>query len=95
MPNTTWPEGLIARYLTVGGAHVDLIHVTHPGDSETYSTDAACSGCPTAKSVCHWVGSGSWDDYKEERAPEAADVQARAWAQSHAETCRAIPRPTV
>ncbi|MFJ8855118.1 hypothetical protein [Streptomyces sp. NPDC102437] len=40
-----WPEGVIARYLTLAGATVD---VTGGGDSTGYR----CTGCP--------YGSGQW-----------------------------------
>ncbi|WP_051698506.1 hypothetical protein [Streptomyces albus] len=38
-PEGVWPEGVIARYLTVGGATVD---VTDTGESP----EAVCGGCP-------------------------------------------------
>ncbi|MFF2964256.1 hypothetical protein ACFVT1_36435 [Streptomyces sp. NPDC057963] len=67
-----WPDGVVARYLTVGGATVDLtIRLTLPPSPEPFN-----GGEPV-----------------EEHTPETADEQARAWAQSHAETCRAMPRP--
>lgn len=35
---TPWPDGVIARYLTVVGAHVDLT-------GEGYNTKGVCGGC--------------------------------------------------
>ena len=98
MPETTqtvWPEGVIARYLTVGGATVDLSHAAgHSGT--TYETQAVCSGCPDKKAASHWRGSGSSFNgtYTEEHRSDLADKEARTWAQAHAERCRAVPRPT-
>ncbi|MFI8279771.1 hypothetical protein ACIGBH_33705 [Streptomyces sp. NPDC085929] len=91
-----WPEGVFARYLTVGGATVDLtsrLNVMTP--PEPFATLAACSGCPAAQEFSHWrlmwQLEGGQD---EEHHPAAADKDARAWAQAHAETCRAMPKPT-
>lgn len=97
---TTWPEGVIARYLTVGGATVDLTHgnrhyPTSDGIGETRNlTFAACTGCPATTEFSHWrvVKRMTFDD--KVRDPEAADRDAAEWAQVHAETCRAMPRPT-
>lgn len=95
-PGDGWPEGVVARYLTVGGATVDLtVRTTLPPDPEPFATLAACTGCPDSLESSHtrtgysFYGSGStqWED------PEAADAEARSWAQSHAEKCRAMPRP--
>ncbi|MGW7053106.1 hypothetical protein [Streptomyces sp. NPDC054887] len=94
---TAWPEGVIARYLALGGATVDLMHrltVTNP--PEPFATSAACAGCPAREDFSHWVGSGAHFDgtYKEQRDEEQANEKARVWAQAHAETCRSMPRPT-
>jgi hypothetical protein len=97
MPETTWPKGVIARYLTVGTATVDVTHrLNFLSPPEPFATAAACSGCPDSEEFSHWFGSGSeWDGtFKEERHVERADEQARDWAQAHAETCRAMPHPT-
>ncbi|SFD13860.1 hypothetical protein [Streptomyces aidingensis] len=58
-----WPNGVIARYLTLASATVD-IH-----DNET----AACTGCGNDLTL-------------------GAESALRAWAQTHAEKCRALPR---
>ncbi|URN11342.1 hypothetical protein LUW77_03365 [Streptomyces radiopugnans] len=67
--DTAWPEGNVLRYLTVGGATVDLYYIgfdkPHP---------AACLGCGDSASEKDWQ-------------------KAKNWAQSHAERCRALPRP--
>ncbi|MDX3336908.1 hypothetical protein [Streptomyces sp. ME02-6979.5a] len=87
---TAWPTGVIARYLTVGGATVDLTHrLTVHTPPKPFATLASCAGCPATEEVSHYRS--NWGE--EEHDPEAADADARIWAQSHAETCRAIPKP--
>ncbi|MEU7066917.1 hypothetical protein [Streptomyces sp. NPDC046161] len=94
MPETTWPEGVIARYLTVGGATVDVAHklnvFTPP---EPVATLATCTGCGADDTTSHyrnvWHGSLDHGAFGEEH-----DQAARRWAQSHAETCRAMSKPT-
>ncbi len=99
MPKTTetaWPKGVIARYITVGGATVDLTYrMTVSNPPEPFATLATCGGCPASEEFNHWFGSGSHfnDTYKEEQDQERANKAAREWAQSHAEKCRAMPRP--
>ncbi|MER6778455.1 MULTISPECIES: hypothetical protein [unclassified Streptomyces] len=100
MPETSQPAEIIARYLTVGGAAVDVAEqsgshgVEHP--TEHLIT---CHGCGQTHSE-DW----GWDAYHNEfgTGPQpdfdptgkSALPAAQAWAQSHAETCRAMPRPT-
>jgi hypothetical protein len=38
---TAWPEGVVARYLTVGGATVDIIAFEDSPDA----FEVACTGC--------------------------------------------------
>ncbi|WP_326829653.1 hypothetical protein OIE13_05800 [Streptosporangium sp. NBC_01810] len=87
---TAWPAGVIARYLTVGGATVDLTE-----DHEVNRTEAACTGCPTRKGFGWTYQSGTHVDgtYHEEERSDLAAQKAREWAQSHAEKCRAMPKP--
>ncbi|WP_044377399.1 hypothetical protein [Streptomyces noursei] len=97
---TTWPEGVIARYLTVGGASVDMIErsgyygVTYP--TETY---VKCHGCGTDDTV-DWGWNAWHDEFGKGPQPDFdkggkySTPKAREWAQSHAEKCRAVPRPT-
>lgn len=92
MPSTdtaTWPEGVIARYLTVGGATVDINHDTlYPDDTEPNVSCARCQGCDA---YCN----EEWGHYRAFYASSSADDVVRPWAQAHAETCRAMPKPTV
>ncbi|MGW3196297.1 hypothetical protein ACWDBD_17260 [Streptomyces sp. NPDC001118] len=77
-----WPDGVIARYLTVGGAHVDLTEAAN-------EITGTCHGCPDENHrfdfdpMCEGL-----------RMVSFAKSQASTWAQSHAEKCRAMPRPT-
>lgn len=92
---TTWPENVIARYLTTGGATVDLTYrLTPHTPPQADATLAACTGCPASAEHNHHRLVWGMTVQREEHHPEAAERDARAWAQSHAETCRAMPRPT-
>lgn len=73
MTTTAWPEGVIARYLTVAGATVDI--TSAPDAGSDYNCGLHCRGC------------GYRDGHHNTR--DYAD----SWAQSHAETCRAMPNP--
>lgn len=79
---TAWPEGVIARYLTLAGATVDLTE---------YPTCviATCTGCPNASWECSDIPT-----YGDRPNRGSATRQAANWAQTHAEACRALPRPT-
>lgn len=68
---TTWPDGVIARYLTVANATVDV----------TNQNTSRCTGC------------GETDHHDRLVKLTNSESRARAWAQSHAETCRAMPKP--
>ncbi|MEZ7005692.1 hypothetical protein [Streptomyces sp. AD55] len=76
--NTTWPEGVIARYLTLAGATVDVTGVDYDEDYER--PDAHCGGCPQ-----------SFIEHSRYLSGDLAT--AHRWAQEHAEKCRALPRP--
>lgn len=93
MSQTAATEGVFARYLTVGGATVELRHAAGAVSGQTYETQASCSGCPAKTAASHWLYSGSHFDgtYKEEHRSDLGDEEARKWAQAHAETCRAMP----
>lgn len=88
-----WPEGVIARYLTVGGALVDVSHETlYVDDAKPNTTLARCggAGCGSYNDE-EW---GRWAD-RFDNGSGAADSVVREWAQAHAETCRALPKPGV
>ena len=85
---TTWPEGVVARYLTVGGATVDITY--------TPSEDlrARCQGarCQWTSGATTEVSYGDSDETIVQRIDAA--LPPLQWdAQAHAEMCRAMPRP--
>lgn len=86
-----WPEGVIARYLTVAGATVDISHDMHLlTDTEPNLTIAQCGGegC-RERHVEKWSGHA----FRNDNGSKSADAVASGWAQAHAEKCRALPRP--
>ncbi|MFE9844713.1 hypothetical protein [Streptomyces goshikiensis] len=97
MPDTAWPEGVIARYLTKAAEilgediTVDVIDHRDPTpQNEGYRP--ACGGCGRRSNFDYAVVSALLKT--ECVTAAAAERAARDWAQSHAETCRAMPRPT-
>jgi hypothetical protein len=70
---TTWPDGVIARYLTVAG--VALADKAITVDVIRGGFEAVCRGCGD-----EWGNSYAFT--------------VTNWAQSHAESCRAMPCPT-
>lgn len=99
MSAETWPEDVFARYLTVGGATVDLRDTGPRNDpcGRLYSTTATCGGCGTQLDA-FW-DTDSYNDrgrpvrISREKATVQAALRAREWAQSHAGQCRAMPAP--
>ncbi|MFI0905747.1 hypothetical protein ACH4TE_19775 [Streptomyces sioyaensis] len=90
---TTWPEGVIARYLTVGTATVDMTtRLTRHNPPEPFAFLVACSGCPETKEISHYRLRSVLQSW-EEHDPAEAEEEAREFAQTHAEKCRAMPRP--
>lgn len=73
------PESVVGRYLTVGGATVDIRPVDDSDRDDCH--EATCAGC----------GAKDWQRYYSR--PVNDEAAARRWAQQHAETCRAMPRP--
>lgn len=101
-----WPEGVIARYLTLGGATVDLTYDdakapsvrVHQGTAWestismiTIAVTARCDG-----EGCRQATTAKkdikipWGGRPLETNPGIAATQ---WAQKHAEKCRAMPHP--
>ncbi|MFF6931512.1 hypothetical protein [Streptomyces californicus] len=88
-PQTAWPENTVARYLTVGGATVNVTHEPrYSSDTAPNVTAAYCGGCPAYTDSGWSAYAGRWDN-----GSVGADNAACTWAQKHAETCRAIPKP--
>ncbi|MGQ4491060.1 hypothetical protein ACN6LM_002028 [Streptomyces sp. SAS_281] len=95
-----WPEGVLARYLTVGGATVEIVKQSgYTGAKHPTEHFITCGGCGDTHFE-DWGWSPSHDEFGTGPQPDFdADgtysiAPARAWAQSHAETCRAMPKPT-
>jgi hypothetical protein len=95
-----WPEGVVVRYLTVGGATVDL----GPFDEDDGAMPVECTGCgqnrwgtadpaEVAKSTYLPELAPSREDWDRQYAEQLARLDAKGWAQAHAATCRAMPRP--
>lgn len=101
---TAWSEGVIARYATLGATvdgttTVDLTVVEKPHHfpdgsiADRTATQAVCAGCSAFVELSHWrMRRGTIAEW-EVKDPQAADRDARSWAQAHAETCRAMARP--
>ncbi|MEU4576573.1 hypothetical protein [Nonomuraea sp. NPDC023979] len=95
-----WPEGVIARYLTVGGATVDVIDDTTEhgrySKSVTHRLHGACTGERCGETYYGYSFS-FWktDDLDSNEDFQSRIAQIQAWAQRHAEKCRAMPRPEV
>lgn len=75
---TAWPAGVIARYLTKAAEITGDHEATVDVSQDRDRTTATCRGCERDISVCL--------NYMTEGAKRDA--------QKHAETCRALPRPT-
>lgn len=96
MSTTTWPTGVMARYVTLAAvvdsaATVDVGTLT-TGDGDPYSTYSTCRGCGALDYYDY--DRYQYRGYSSEDARElASQDEARGWAQSHAETCRALPAP--
>lgn len=93
-----WPAGVIARYLTVGGATVDVSEQpTYYDSTDPRSSVAICAGCDK-REVIDWTRD-MWN-YTQDCMVEETDEggqwstpKVREWAQAHAEKCRAMPKP--
>jgi hypothetical protein len=92
---TSWPSDVVARYLTVGTATVDVTDMTWRSFAGSAivsrSVSAACTGCNTAVGETTARERISYDP--QEELFESALGALKTAAQSHAETCRAMPTP--
>jgi hypothetical protein len=84
-----WAEGVIARYLTVAGATVDITYASHSG-----LIVATCTGCGNVERT-NTGGLLTDPPEKEDARIEKALPESRELAQAHASECRALPRPAV
>jgi hypothetical protein len=74
-----WPEGVVARYVTVAGGTIDIT------DGAGRRPHWHCTACPATS---HGAYTGPWGD-----PFTRGDIHEQA--QEHAETCRAMPKPEV
>jgi hypothetical protein len=103
-----WPEGVVARYVTVAGATVDITATTEPDEpyQHTYLNGAKGSPqeCIKLKLVAECQGCKDHDETEYDglfatvmdrvlQSPYGRNAQ--RWAQAHASECRALPRPAV
>lgn len=85
---TAWPEGVIARYLNLADAPIEITFNAARSDIVV-----DCTGCPWQKDTN--TGAMAYDTPEEEatRVEEHLPASHRA-AQEHAERCRGVARPT-
>ena len=96
--SAAWPDGVIARYLAVAGATVDIRDIgidrqTSVSTVTDITITAHCQGC-RQKDVSTYLemdASTLGGDF----LASSLCGDAREWAQAHAEKCRALPRPAV
>lgn len=86
---TAWPDGVIARYLTVGGATVDTTSAY--AEPHEVALVCVCAGCSDSTTIYD----GQWPEAPLSQRMEVALKHARKHSQEHAEQCRAMPRPEV
>ncbi|MER7761329.1 hypothetical protein [Streptomyces sp. NPDC097619] len=95
MTTTGFPK-LIARYLTVGTATVEVAE-TGPRDDNGFGRDtvSTCTGCRTVETdrwnTTSYSFSGEPIHRSVTEAATNAEARSRQWAQRHAESCRAMP----
>jgi hypothetical protein len=91
---TAWPEGVVARYLTLAGQTLADSNLT----VDIHAYDPIGKLHPVKCTVCPWEEKAWGNPYLSEHLTNAyierrANESAHAWAQKHAETCRAMPKP--
>jgi hypothetical protein len=88
MPDTATPQNLIARYLTVGGATVDITATEYTHADPNRRAD--CNGCGEYEETTQDHSEARYKRYVQKTTREI-----REWAQAHAEMCRAMPMESV
>ncbi|MFB7707931.1 hypothetical protein [Streptomyces sp. NPDC056105] len=84
----SWPEGVVARYLTDAGKTLGDLAATVDLIEKSDGIVARCTVCPGLEREFHFdpMCTGA-------RATGWATGHAADWAQAHAEKCRALPKP--
>lgn len=96
VPTETWPAGLVARFVTLGGAAVDLRHKRWFYDRSVPLKTAKSNVVEGFNWECKGCGAYGYEGtacytstgYLDER-------DARSDANAHASTCRATTRPAI
>lgn len=81
-----WPESVIARYLTVGKAHVDI---TYDSSSPVM---AVCGGCEWSHSDNTPIFHTDTPEQETDKVTDAVEFL-RDEAQQHAHACSGVPMP--
>lgn len=95
---TAWPADVLTRHLTIGGATADVIDTVTDNRPAYLSTShevrGACTGerCNGSHYTVRFTFSLD-DDPEQDEDFQQAIAQAQWWARTHAEKCRAMPRP--
>lgn len=82
---STWPDGVLYRALTAGGATVDITLDTE----RSVISRAVCTGCPETEKFRVYI----CDAPSEDAQKELAIWHAVTWARKHAPACVFLPRP--
>jgi hypothetical protein len=91
---TTWPEGVIGRYINIGGATVDVILSTDRTLAQASCTGETCNATHRPFDYeGHFLDSGYSPVEAAQMAVDSSREDAAKWAQAHAEKCRAMPLP--
>jgi hypothetical protein len=91
MPGTTWPEGVIARYLTKAAEILGDDITVDVAETEA-GYQARCRGCQYVS--FDYTSEYAFSVVAERVLARPADLLASDCAQAHAEKCRAMPRPS-
>lgn len=83
-----WPEGVVARYLNLAGAYVDVVATFVYNEDPV---EVLCRGCGRDRRVSVSFNFPSDLDDARVKAVEGAQRE----AQEHAESCRAMTKPEV
>lgn len=85
--DTTWPADVVARYLTTGGATVDITQrPRYINTDQLLDGIATCTGCHAARRF-DGVDDDCWGGH--DHALTVNTSEASVWAQT-----RAMPKPT-
>ncbi|WP_067391895.1 hypothetical protein [Streptomyces sp. F-3] len=94
---TNWPAGVVARYLTVANATVDITTTIVNRRKNERGTEVIDVAIAATCAGCRDTDSDRFDGLFPHAINGLVDTHygrdIRTWAQEHAERCRAMPRP--